>query len=220
MPLSHVMVGQKWTTQRELLEYWIRTEKMNDRGEPVCCNLDTGKLKPFNQLMTVSAVVSSAFEPVPPWLPALRAELGSQDNRSTSYPLFIVQEVSRHYGQDPHGEHRPSQWFSSCEQATYETAEELIVALEVQTLTKDERELVAQGVEDERLELRGFDYTRIQYTESWQFVSAHLTGKAAQAYIESNAHNLVRPRVYVTSQYRCPEWNSVRAWLAGTKEQG
>ena len=98
MPLGHVMVGQKWTTQRELFDYWIRTEKMNDRGEPVCCNLDTGKLKPFNQLMKISAVVSSAFEPVPPWLPALRAELGSQDNRSTPYPLFIVQEVRKPSG--------------------------------------------------------------------------------------------------------------------------
>ena len=218
MPLSHVMVGQKWTTQRELLEYWIRTEKMNDRGEPVCCNLDTGRLKPFNQLMQVSAVVSSAFEPVPPWLPALRAELGSQDNCGTGDPLFIVQEVCRHYGQDPHGEHRPSEWFCSDDQTSYASDGELLRGLELETL--DERELVAQGLVDDHFTLRGSVYDRIQYTESWQFVSAHFTNKAARAYLESNAHNLVRPRVYVSSQYRCPEWNSVRAWLAGTKEQG
>lgn len=57
----------------------------------------------------------------------------------------------------------------------------------------------------------GWDFMGI--TREWRFVTARFTRKAAEAYLAANHHNLQAPRVFVTSQHRCPEWQAVVALL-------
>lgn len=57
------------------------------------------------------------------------------------------------------------------------------------------------------------------YTLRWQFVTAHLTERAAQRYIDENLHNLTNPRIFVSSQYRCHEFNELVEILKGMWRQ-
>jgi len=52
------------------------------------------------------------------------------------------------------------------------------------------------------------------YQQHWEFVTAHFSRSAAEHYMHSNMHHFRHgARIYVTSQYRCHEWNAVRKLL-------
>jgi cell division ATPase FtsA len=48
-----------------------------------------------------------------------------------------------------------------------------------------------------------------EYIIKWEYVTAHLTKKAAELFIEENKHRYNELRIFVNSQYRCKEWNEL-----------
>lgn len=136
-------------------------------------------------------------------LEELAHELRTQDNRITAEPLFCVQQERLVWGMDE-GYSDDFEWYKIDDGETW--AEE--DALE-EVRARDSVELD----EEEDIDLEDHGYRKAFYSKYWDFVTAHFTAKAAQRYIDQNAHNLRNPRVYVTSQYRCDEWNRVRRFL-------
>lgn len=88
------------------------------------------------------------------------------------------------------------------------TLDEALDALEID---------VPEGQQYEALIAAGAEETGVAVV--WEYVSAHFTRSAAERYIEENAHRMVEPRIYVDSQYRCPEWNAVRAVLLAARDK-
>lgn len=127
--------------------------------------------------------------------------LGSQDNRITADPIFMVQERQRTCGIDPvwGGE---VVWLYDDAEYTRESAPEEFAKLEA--------EYAETGEEKE-------DWTRTGYVERWEHIQPFLTESAANSYIKRNAHRYGRPlRVYVESAYRNPEWQLIRSVLGGS----
>jgi hypothetical protein len=52
-------------------------------------------------------------------------------------------------------------------------------------------------------------FQKIGYHESWEYVNAHLTREAAEAFIKRKSHDHRRLRIYVDSQYWCWEFNAI-----------
>lgn len=136
-------------------------------------------------------------------LEELARELRTQNNRITADPLFIVQQERKVWGMEE-GYSDEFEWYHADLAETFleEDAIEEVRA-------RDSVELD----DDEEIDLEDHGYRKVFYTKYWDFVTAHFTEKAAQRYLDQNAHNLSNPRVYVTSQYRCDEWNRVRRFL-------
>jgi hypothetical protein len=156
----------------------------------------------------------------------LRERLNSQDNRATAQPLYCVQEYERIYGMDPDYEVDDFVWHpvgGDCEQM-YEPDElETILADDFdcpKDIAKDHASKM-NGLVNDGLSVvihGGYEFERIYYVERWKFVNAHLTLNAAEQYIEQFGYNHERPRVYVTSQRRCHEWNAVVEYLRNRKD--
>jgi hypothetical protein len=159
----------------------------------------------------------------------VRDRLWTQDNRCTGDPLFIIQQKRRMYGIE-------SGWHDSATgyiwtdrddpEYSFDSDADLLEHLNENLNEKDESLLTAEDLEDaielslhEVLQITGHTYDKIYYQEVWEFVCAHFTEEAANIYVTQNAHNLKEPRVYVTSQYRCHEWNAVRRFLMTGKWQ-
>jgi len=106
-------------------------------------------------------------------------ELLTQDNLATANPLYCVQQKRRIEGIDSDYDPEFAWWTEDFDGGPYSDGD----------------------VRAEILEEKPDD------TSFWEFVCAHLTMKAAEKYIELNQHNLHESRVYVTSQYRCHEFN-------------
>jgi len=134
------------------------------------------------------------------FLNILRNELLTQDNRITAYPLFCVQQKRVIPGFSP----------DCTDLYIYEWIDDPEYCWS--TKEKAMEQLLKDGYEEEDFEDK---IEEIGCYEYWDFVTAHLTEKAAQLYIDQNKHNLTEPRIYVTSQYRCHEFNKVVEYLAG-----
>jgi hypothetical protein len=136
----------------------------------------------------------------PEQLKELAHELKFQDNRITSFPLYVVQQTRRILGMDT----------DYCDQIAYVWKDDP----EYIWFTEEEamKEVLNSGYKDEE-----FDNVIVEtgYIDIWEMVSVHLTEKAAQLYIDQNSHNLRSPRIYVSSQYRCHEFNNVIEYLKG-----
>lgn len=140
------------------------------------------------------------------WIITLQRNLKTQDNRCTADPLFLVQEEERIWHIDPSCTDDGYIWQSQDEpEIFYESTKELLEGEEA----PDNAEI---DFRDE-ISLNGHRYERVHYKTIWKFVTAHFTEAAAQLYIDQNAHNLRNPRIYVSSQYRCWEWNKIRKML-------
>ena len=137
----------------------------------------------------------------------LRERLHSQDNLATAEPLYCVQEEERIYGLDPdYADDSPYVWSDWDEpELVYDSDAALLAEEKVGKLP--EVSCLGRVTLNERL------YQKVFYATRWKFVCAHFSRDAADQYIAENAHNLTRPRVYVSSQYRCPEWIAVRKSL-------
>jgi len=136
----------------------------------------------------------------PEQLKELAHELNIQDNRCTSNPLYVVQQKRRIYGLDTdYCEQVIYQWKDDPEYF-WETEEEAIKEASKYGYAEDQIDNVIQ---------------KIGYIDIWDMVCVHLTEKAAQLYIDQNSHNLNSPRIYVSSQYRCHEFNNVVEYLKG-----
>jgi hypothetical protein len=131
-------------------------------------------------------------------LKKLAHELNTQDNRITANPLFCVEQKRRVYGLGhEYTDNFIHQWKDD-PGYFWETEKEALKALE------------EGGYGEENYD----DYIdKVGYYEYWDFVTAHLTEKAAQRYINENKHNLNEPRIFVSSQHRCHEFNDVVEYL-------
>lgn len=147
----------------------------------------------------------------------LALELRTQDNASTSHPLFLVQQRHRISGLDPQFDHLDYEWHSEDHEYRYSPGE--IQEVIVEEIAGEQH----CGVEE--VEPMGHDpelhgWEKVYYIDRWEFVCAHFTRKAAQRYIDENNHRLKDPRIYVSSQYRCHEWNDAVVWGAGRRDGG
>lgn len=141
---------------------------------------------------------------------ALSLELKNQDNRITADPLFCVQQKRRVYGMDGDLIDDLDFIWVYTEDSEYTFGPDEIFD---EIRDNDHGEDGVLNLHDEEIEPEEWGYHQMFYVEYWDFVCAHFTERAADEYIRDNNHNLTSPRVYVTSQYRCYEWNAVRKHL-------
>jgi len=138
------------------------------------------------------------------WLTKLGYELRTQNNACTAHPLFLVQKRRRIFGMDS-GYADEYEWHS-CHDAEYKYSQ-----ADIQEAIRDDPAADAdRNIEDDDEFVRDpedYGYEKVYYIDEWRFVTAHFTRKAAQRYLNENAHNMTAPRIYVSSQYRCHEWN-------------
>lgn len=142
----------------------------------------------------------------------LRNELNTQNNLATGNPLFIVEEEKRIYGMDGYLiDDLDYIWVYSNDSEYQFEPEEIFDEIRRDCENRDEHEIL--NLFDNEIEPEEWGYEQWFYVTEMIFVSAHLTNRAAVRYINGNRHNMRKPRVYVTSQYRCHEWNMVRKHL-------
>ena len=56
------------------------------------------------------------------------------------------------------------------------------------------------------------DHTVTGWDEQWEYITAHFTREAAEAFIERKAHDYpMGLRIYVDAQLYCWEWNAIKA---------
>jgi hypothetical protein len=171
---------------------------------------------------------------IPEEILLLAHRLRTQDNRITGEPLFLVQQKERRYGFDPNYADCSTfrVWHSEDWECVYDSAADLTEELErerKELIDEEPTEKQKEKFEEQMQEIRdawdngedvttpeGLKYEVCFYQEHWDFVSAHFTEAAADHYLASNSHHFKHgARVYVTSQYRCYEWNAVRKFLMG-----
>lgn len=139
-------------------------------------------------------------------LESFEHELRTQDNRSTSDPIFMVQELCRTYGLDTQWETAVA-WIQSDYILTKEAPGE------DPSFDELEAEYDKTGNEPE-------DWTRTGYVEEWRHVQPCLTEKGAEEYIRINGHNhRGKLRVYAESGWRNYEWQLLRRLLGGELRQ-
>jgi hypothetical protein len=126
------------------------------------------------------------------FLEKLAQELRTQDNAATANPIYIVQREKRIWGDfNGGGDGVIYQWIADPEY-WWNTKEEAFDAETV--LTEDNFNNYIEEIE---------------YITERQYVTAHLTKKAAELFIKENKHRYNELRIFVDSQYRCKEWNEL-----------
>ena len=169
----------------------------------------------------------------------LVSNLKTQSNRSTGDPLFCVETKRRIGGIDPDYHDGNYEWYDPGEgdsvgnddglkEHLIENGDDLIDGLKELTSFKEfdfPEELDEEGLDallskagvnldcDDEINLGYFKFRKGYYIDRYEFVTAHFTEAAALQYITNNRHNLNEPRTFVTSQYRCYEWNALREAL-------
>ena len=137
-------------------------------------------------------------------LDALSTELRTQDNAITDDPLFVVFQEERIYGVSPNYQTNGFTW----------------VGVDDSSVTADDDEAKVLDKlydEDRELSIGGVIYQRVWYRIVPRFVTACLTRKGAQSYLDRNAHNLTNPYVYVDSLHRNAEMIALRNHLMGDR---
>lgn len=158
----------------------------------------------------------------------LVSNLKAQSNRSTSDPLFCVEQKRRTWGVDPEYHDNGYEWADTVDgDGSFDSDEDLRQHL-MENLCEDgslseealDEILSEQGGDlrwNNEIEIKTdageFKYRKCYYKDDYVFVTSHFTEAAALRYIEENSHNLNEPRTFVTSQYRCYEWNALREAL-------
>ena len=137
-------------------------------------------------------------------LSALCTELQTQDNAITADPLFVVFQEERIYGVSQNYQTNGFTW----------------VGVDDSSVTADDDEAKVLDKlldEDRELSIGGVTYERVWYRIVPRFVTACLTRKGAQSYLDRNAHNLTNPYVYVDSLHRNAEMIALRNHLIGDR---
>lgn len=125
----------------------------------------------------------------------LSETMRTQDNRATTWPLYCVQQERTIFGlMDGYTDE-------------YMYLDDDGVLLHHDEAIAKIRESGGTIGDDDTPCDHGFEEVGIK--RIFEFVGAHFTERAAQRYIDENRHNLTNPRIYVTSQHRCPEWQSM-----------
>lgn len=134
-------------------------------------------------------------------IPEIGGQIATQDNLCTSDILFAVEEEDRVCNiddsrVDPDG----VVWYyvDDCEAVEEEEAAKL-----------EENYQELGDIPD--------SFDRSPYILRWRFVTACFTYQGAKEFIELNAHNLGRTRIFGHSGCRNPEWITVREHLLEQK---
>ncbi len=129
------------------------------------------------------------------------------DHHCTANPIFIVQSRERITGID-----------LSFDPETYWTDEDSECEWTEEEFKEQLAEYVADGGEHEDFDIdideevtRGqvTVFRKLGYCENWEYVCAHLTREAAEAFIKRKKHDHRKLRIYVDSQYWCWEFNTI-----------
>lgn len=146
-------------------------------------------------------------------------EVETQDNRCTNNPLFIVFQKEKQplpSGFDGEGYY----WISGYSEGEIGDDEDLLTYINDREELKEEFEKKSLNIEDEsEFELNEETFTKYQYKESNRYVQTFFTEKAAERYIEENAHNLRSPFSYAASTYRNKEMVNIREFLLKLTEE-
>jgi len=131
------------------------------------------------------------------WLAELRLNLRTQDNRITSYPMFIVEQRKRLYGLDPE----------------YADEDGIAWMFDSEEWPKDDPDRIEAEAEYDSTGEEPDGWTRTGFIDQWEFVTACFTEQGCQDYLELNGHNLGKTRIFVESGHRNEEWQRLRKLL-------
>lgn len=140
------------------------------------------------------------------------------DSHCTANPLFIVQSRKRVVGIDL--QYDPSTLWTDVEEevSEYETYEELRQAV---LEYEEEYECNVDQWDfdhDDKIFCNGeVAFQKVGYCDTWEFVTAHFTKEAAEAFISRKKHDYRELRVYVEAQVHCWEWNAIVKGLLNGK---
>lgn len=133
----------------------------------------------------------------------LGAALRTQDNRCTSYPMYIVRDRRKSFCDGSDAD--ITTWLDKigCEvgSALEEKLDDLMYAG------------TGYNYEENAITYAGNTYVRAYYRVTHEYVTTCLTQDGADSYIRRNAHNLHDPYVYVASGHDNDEWRILRAML-------
>ena len=113
------------------------------------------------------------------------------NDHCTRDPIFIVQSRKRIYGFHPKYEGE----YVWCDSNNEHTEADAITAKRLDALNDDGRTF------------RGWE--KVYYADRWDFVCAHFTKEAAEAFIARKKHDHNELRVYVDCQLYCWEFNAI-----------
>lgn len=133
-------------------------------------------------------------------LKAMGELLRTQDDRITSDPIFVVEQLDKEYGIDPDYSHDGSSW--CCDDVECASEEEA---------KAHDREMCG----DDPVDFDPSEWRVVYWREKWRFVTACFTEQACKNYIAANGHNLCQPRIYVHSGNRNYEWIDLREFFTG-----
>jgi hypothetical protein len=136
------------------------------------------------------------------WEDEIAERLRTQDNRCTAEPIYLVQQRKRIYGVDE----------NYTEKIAWVSSDEGIEASPEEAKAADER-YEESGQEPE-------DFSRVGYVDEWEFVTACLTLKGAEAFIAAQKHNLTDPRIFVDSGHNNSEWKALRRYFLDKASEG
>lgn len=109
----------------------------------------------------------------------------------TCNPLFIVQKSERVTGLDS----------AYCDDYVWINAENDHAEADTRTAKR------LDALDDAGRDTGAWE--KVYYVDRWEYVSAHFTREAAEAFIERKGHDYTELRVYVDSQYHCWEFNAI-----------
>lgn len=139
------------------------------------------------------------------------------EDHCTAHPIFIVQKKEIISGID--NDFDPSYFWVNTDGEGEYTDEEMLERLEEifdeEETGPDEYDL---AFDDEITCYSGKRtlFRKVGYIERWEYVCAHFTKEAAEAFIVRKQHDYRALRVYVDSQYWCPEFITiVKGLLSG-----
>lgn len=144
-------------------------------------------------------------------LKEIQNELNTQDNRSTSNPLFIVCDWEKL----PTKEDYSSDWeyadLWDGYQAIGTTKDDLIKFAKDNEQEIPEKEMDADELMEWLVKEKGFNLIKNYYFERRVFINAFFTEKAADKFIEENKHHFSKKvHTYVSSLWRNPEMQFIR----------
>ena len=132
----------------------------------------------------------------------------TQSNRSTQYPLFIIQEEQEVVKAEGCGGER-KYWSNDGERqmtvAQYNALEELQDRDKEDELEEDAVALMEELCIDDAHDIDLSDYRSIEYDDEWVYrddAGVFFTEHAADLHIIQNAHHYNKPRTYVISAWR------------------
>jgi len=133
----------------------------------------------------------------------------------TSNAIFIVQSLRLIGGIDL--DYDPDHYWTDCDHEAELTDSEL--GLELVEWSEAGDQYDEFDIKSDRFVMRGNEilFEKIGYHENWDYVNAHLTREAAEAFIKRKSHDHRKLRIYVDSQYWCWEFNAIIEGLLSGK---